>query len=51
MFFFIFFLVWSLIGTILGFLLKLIFHVLPIKAILTLCLLGYGLHMLGIYLL
>ena len=45
----IFFFLWSLIGLILGFILKLIFHILPIKTIIALCLIGYGLHMLGIH--
>lgn len=45
----IFFLIWSIIGTILGFILKVIFHILPIKTIIALCLIGYALHMLGIH--
>lgn len=45
----IFFILWSLIGAILGLILKIIFHILPIKTIIALCLIGYGLHMLGIH--
>ena len=46
---FLFFLLWSLIGAILGFILKLIFHILPVKTILAVCLIGYGLNLLGIH--
>lgn len=45
----LFFLLWSIIGTILGFVLKIVFHILPIKTIIILCLIGYGLHMFGIH--
>lgn len=47
----IFFFLWSIIGAILGLLLKIIFRILPIKIIILSCLIGYGLHMLGIYIL
>ena len=46
---FIFFLIWSLIGAIIGLVLKFIFHILPIKTIMAICLIGYGLHMLELY--
>lgn len=48
---FLFFLLWSFIGTIIGFILRLVFRILPIKTIIVLCLIGYCLHMAGIYLL
>lgn len=51
MLFFLFFLLWSIIGTIIGFILRLVFRILPIKTIVVLCLVGYCLHMAGIYLL
>lgn len=51
MLFFIFFLMWSFIGAVIGLVLKLVFRILPIKMILFLCIIGYGLHMAGIYLL
>lgn len=45
----IFFFVWSIIAAVLGFILKIVFHILPIKTIITVCLIGYALHMLGIH--
>lgn len=51
MLFLIFFALWSIIGTIVGLILKIVFRVLPIKTIIVLCLIGYGLHMLGIHIL
>ena len=48
MLFLIFFFLWSLIGLILGFILKLIFKILPIKTILIICLIGFLLNLLGV---
>ena len=45
--FFIFFILWSIIGLILSVILRLIFHILPVKTIIILCLIGCGLHMFG----
>ena len=49
MLFLIFFILWSIICVILGFILKIVFRILPIKTIIVLCLIGYGIHMLEIY--
>ena len=44
----ILFFLWSLIGFLAGFVLRVIFHILPVKTIIAVCLICYGLHMLGI---
>lgn len=48
---FLFFLLWSFIGSIIGLILRLVFRILLIKTIIMVCLVGYCLHMAGIYLL
>lgn len=45
----LFFLLWSFAGMILGFVLRFIFHILPVKTILLLCFAGYVLHMLSLH--